>query len=394
MKKFITSFIFLSGTLCFFSQNLVRNGSFETYSSCPTGYAQVNKSKYWIDPTGSSSDYLNSCAGIMTGINVPYLFFGYDYQHARTGAGFTGLSTYSDQSTNFRDYIMGQVSSALIGGKSYCVSFYCNLNNRSKFSTNKIGLYLSIASTATVTPPYLLTYSPQVFTDSLISDSLKWTEVNGIFVSNGGESYVTIGNFFSDSNTSTQIFNSSSNYSTYYLIDDVSIEELKPVQLKNDTVLTFCDSMVLGNNLDSASVYSWWPNKNISDTTSPNPTAWPDSTTTYYVTKTQCTSVTTDSIKITVVSCDVGEKEYGVPSPVVRVFPNPGDGIFKIKYSIEKNSELEIHSVTGQRIKSFFLAKEFTEKEIDLSDLENGIYFYSLIDNRKSVYSGKVIISR
>jgi hypothetical protein len=392
MKFIVTSFclfgFFLNG------QNLVLNPSFESYYSCPNGYDQISSCKYWTDANATGSEYFNVCASSTTCVNVPRPICGDDYQNPKSGLGYAGLNSYSVLSSNLRQYIEGSLSAPLINGVSYCVKFYCNLSQQSKYATNNVGIYFSNSAIYVTPPPYLMNYTPQIFSSSIISDTISWTEVNSVISASGGEQFLLIGNFFSDGNTQKQLSNSSTNYSSYYYIDDVSIEELKPAQLKNDTVLTFCDSLILGNNLDSASVYSWWPNKNISDTTSPNPTAWPDSTTTYYVTKTQCTSITTDSVKITVVNCNVGEKEYGVRSPVVRVFPNPGNGVFKIKYSIGKNSELVIQTPEDKIVSREFLFANTTEKQIDLTHLENGIYFYSIFSTGQRKFSGKIIIAK
>ena len=60
--------------LCYFSysqNNLVPNGSFENYSTCPTvTFGEINKATPWFQPNypyagaGGSSDYVHFCTGL------------------------------------------------------------------------------------------------------------------------------------------------------------------------------------------------------------------------------------------------------------------------------------------------------------------------------------------
>src|SRR5688572_17362556 len=50
-------------------QNLVPNGSFETYTQCPNNSSQIYFATPWKGPTTNSSDYQNACS---PGQNVPY----------------------------------------------------------------------------------------------------------------------------------------------------------------------------------------------------------------------------------------------------------------------------------------------------------------------------------
>jgi hypothetical protein len=224
MKNWILTILILTTWATFSAgQNLVPNPSFEIFSSCPTGAAELFKATPWYDPTGATSDYYNACG---TGYsNVPNCSAG--YQLARTGvayAGFFGLFTYGD---NYREYIQVQLNSTLQSDSCYFVEFYCNLYNLSFYSINKIGAYLSnTAITTTVLPSLVLNYTPQIISSTFLSDTLNWIHVSGYYQANGGEKYITIGNFEADNPIDTIHNPGGTHISAYYFVDDVSVAKV------------------------------------------------------------------------------------------------------------------------------------------------------------------------
>ena len=75
-----------------------------------------------------------------------------------------------------------------------------------------------------------------------------------------------------------------------------------PISLANDTTICAGDSVQLGGNPTSVpgTSFSWSPAASLNNPTSANPIAFPTVTTTYYVTATNDTCSTTDSITVTV----------------------------------------------------------------------------------------------
>ena len=58
-----------------FSQNLVQNGGFEDFVSCPVKMSNLNKdAAYWSAPTLGTTDYFNECS--RTKLGVPMNFKG------------------------------------------------------------------------------------------------------------------------------------------------------------------------------------------------------------------------------------------------------------------------------------------------------------------------------
>lgn len=92
-----------------------------------------------------------------------------------------------------------------------------------------------------------------------------------------------------------------------------------------------------------------------------------------------------DSTKLSVSSSEI----MTLPNQSL-VYPNPTKG--KVRINLPpylKDLSLKVFSLTGQPL---FSSKISTEKEIDLSGLANGIYFFKISNNNK-YWSGKLIIT-
>ena len=82
----------------------------------------------------------------------------------------------------------------------------------------------------------------------------------------------------------------------------VTANDTVPISLANDTTICAGDSVQLGGNPTSVTgtTFNWFPAGSLNNPTSANPIAFPTVTTTYYVTATNDTCSTTDSITVTV----------------------------------------------------------------------------------------------
>lgn len=230
----LSLFIGLSSTIC--GQNLVPNPSFEEYSVCPdAGNENIESALYWISPTAYSPDYYNSCAtDSIFGQSVPNNGFG--YQHAKTGNAYAGFISMIE--TNAREYIQVELSDTLIAGAQYDVKFYVSAADSSPYIANQIGAYFSVNS-ITNNDLLLLPFDPQIensASENPLDNQLLWTEITGSFIAEGGEKYVTIGNFNSDINTDTTLFENGSQWLSfsYHYIDDVSVIEAFANSVDND----------------------------------------------------------------------------------------------------------------------------------------------------------------
>ena len=71
----------------------------------------------------------------------------------------------------------------------------------------------------------------------------------------------------------------------------------------------------------------------------------------------------------------------------ISVFPNPSNGIFKIKSN--KNANLEIYDILGKQILTQNTSTG--ESNIDLSSCSSGIYFMKIISEEKEIKTLKII---
>ncbi len=204
------------------TQNLVPNASFESYSLCPTTSGQVNRCVSWLNPSGSATpDYMNACHTSVV-VGVPVNVFG--NQAARTGQAYMNVFT-AIKTSNYREYVQAMLSSPLVAGQEYEVTFYVSLADGSNQATAQIGAHLSSSA---VTAPFSqnLPFIPQVEnpggTANVISDKTQWTKISGLMTAAGGEQFITIGNF-RDVATTTAVPSSGLHQGACYYIDDVSV---------------------------------------------------------------------------------------------------------------------------------------------------------------------------
>jgi len=187
--------------------------------------------EYWYTANIGSPDYFSEQPDIFCGTSyVPQS--GVGYQYARTGIAYVGLATLmqplNPNYINRREYVGGELSDTLKQGHEYCVSFYVSVAEELKYVTDGIGLYLSVDSAVDYTINTNLSFVPQIENPAgnIIYDTLNWVQISGTYIANGGEKYLTIGNFKDNANTMIDSINNSvpqSQYESYLFIDDVSV---------------------------------------------------------------------------------------------------------------------------------------------------------------------------
>lgn len=232
------------------AQNLLLNGDFEDYTTCPTGYTdpfqapnyEINKCIGWTKPTYGTSDYFNQCAnGNLVGITTTTL----GYQQPYSGDGYLGaffISLQGGEGTDgyngimWWEYIQGQFITPLEANKTYQISFKISLAEYSDLALKEFGAYISVNAISSPNSANL-TVTPQLkfVAPAYYSDTANWVSVSGTYLASGGEKYITIGNFKSDVDMNTvrlRMDNPPDNVS-YYWIDageviDISGEPFIP----------------------------------------------------------------------------------------------------------------------------------------------------------------------
>ncbi len=296
-------------------RNIVSNYSFEDTIQCPFNGGQVNFCKSWFNPVPSTSpDYFNVCSNSKnltipssTSISVPNNRFG--NQMPRTGNAYCGFGVYATSPVDYRENIKNRLKQTLTINKSYCVTYYINLAENSRFITTNISTYFS--NDSIISSFSLINATPILQPSTMISDTINWSIVQGTYTAIGSENFITFGNFINDAGTpKTQVkplTNLLFNDYSYYYIDDVSVVEINPATAAiKDSLISRCfmDSVLLGTDSTEFATYTWQSTAAglaaLSCTTYPNPIAKPLITTKYYLTKQQCSATTMDSVMVVV----------------------------------------------------------------------------------------------
>ncbi len=229
--------LFALHTQVYAQVNLLPNGSFEEYDTCPDNLSQIDYAKYWFSPNLSSPDYYNSCS-ISNLSNVPNNELG--FQYAKDGNAYAGIVIYERQTiSGYQEYLEIKLTNPLQSMKKYNFSFYFSIANNSYFGTNLISARLSNSIIQDYSS-FMFILQPSFLYNHLMTDTLNWIYLNWDYIANGGEEYLSIGVFENNTNIDTVVINSnldSNNALCYVYIDDVKIIE-SPIDINIPNVFT------------------------------------------------------------------------------------------------------------------------------------------------------------
>ncbi len=400
MKRLAIVALLLTMSSRVFAQvNLVLNGDFETHTYCPRGWDEIGVCPYWsgIDSLISGNcdvpDYCNACAPISSNVNVPQGFFYFQNPHSGN-AFYVCVFRFVDrgiESNFWRVYLQGRLRKTLTMGKQYCVSFWVNLAEGSKYAIKELSAYLDDGSIDTThqcgTPQ--TQYIPQVtWSGSPITDTANWIKVEGSFIANGTERFITIGNYEDSNHITAQTlpnnnYNRGFPFNTLYLVDDVSVV---PSDTKADAGpdrhIGYGDSVYIGRPSAEA-IWCDWRVKGFSTIIGQGPGIWvkPTTTTSYVMCQTLCDYTTTDTVKVYVGETGVAnirgkDRRYGI-------LPNPNKGNFEIMQQspLDEAATLSIRNVLGQQVYEGTVVFRQGKAAIHCSaGLPNGMYYLSLRD--------------
>jgi hypothetical protein len=211
---FIYLFIYLSGK----SQiNLVPNPSFEDTVGACFVQMNINSANFWYKAK-ATPDLYNFCANFFSGnpypnpASVPQNCYGYQFPHSGNtyaGIGLYALNNLSD-SINIDSELAGiKLTQTLKINTCYYSELYLSLGNVSGITLNTLGMLFT--QNAYTLPPNSFdnVIDPQIQWDTAqyFSDTLNWIKLNGTFMAQGGEEYLTIGNFKDGANVKKQFIN-------------------------------------------------------------------------------------------------------------------------------------------------------------------------------------------
>jgi len=205
------------------AQNLVPNPSFEDTVYCPIEIDSIDACADWHSGWQplSTPNYFNSCSS-NPDVSPPNVIWGYQTPHS--GNAYCFVATYATYSANVRETIQAELTQGLIIGQRYFVSFYASFPGlgADQIATNKLG---ALFTTYSFTPVNFVTPHnfSQVYTDSIILDTINWFHIRGSFIADSAYQFITIGNFFDDAHTDTLTLPGGFRIGSGYFIDDVCV---------------------------------------------------------------------------------------------------------------------------------------------------------------------------
>jgi hypothetical protein len=218
--KFLWFFLFC-WDIAFFAQgqNLVPNGSFEDFTSCPSDLDQIDNLYGWYKIL-NTPDNFNECATVWYA-SVPNNLAG--AQEPFEGNGYAGCATF-DFTFNYREIFGTELIDTLNPLKTYQVSMRVSRANGYIFTaaSNKLGIKFTTKA-LTLGNTQVVDNFAQLYSDTFITDSTNWVLLHWNYTPDSPYSHVYIGNFFDDAHTDT-IALGGFPASVYYYIDSVIIE--------------------------------------------------------------------------------------------------------------------------------------------------------------------------
>ncbi len=211
------------------AQNMVPNGNFEHYSTCPTSFSQMFLCNGWRQYHTGTSDFLHTCN---TGIIINPFSNILGAQTPANGNGYSGLATYNHNNTPYKEYIARQIT-PLQPGALYEVSLSASLADTSQWATNDLGVWFyDVGATATLTTGMSVPGVAQVsYTGSgYITNKTGWVRLTANYMADSFYDNIVVGGFIpTGSLTPMPVSSGSSNPNTsyaYYYIDSVVVKRI------------------------------------------------------------------------------------------------------------------------------------------------------------------------
>ncbi|MFZ1686874.1 MAG: hypothetical protein WAU70_05620 [Flavobacteriales bacterium] len=232
-------------------QNLVNNPGFETYTTPPNNYSQICRATGWSSPsgicslvvgTGSPEFYHTAGSG---GARPPATYWANLMPH--TGGGMSAICPWYWTNTNFREYIQTFLTSPLVVGQTYEVSFWLTngVSSIHPYGVDHIGVAFSMAPLVQVLGNQIV-YTPQVELPGVVY-STTWQYHSMTFVATQPYQYVCFGSFVPWAAHTYQYLGASGNSGSLYYIDDISVQDVTalPIELIDFRATCENDAVVL-----------------------------------------------------------------------------------------------------------------------------------------------------
>lgn len=205
-------------------QNLVPNGDFEQYDTCPDFLNQMDHALGWSS-AGLSPDYFNACDTIGY-VSVPDNVTG--FQQAASGIGYAGGLTWCEFPPNRRELLRIQ----LIGPLTPNVPVYLSMKVAAAtdgFQENMQWTVAGVGMRFSMTPFWYdqmgsLPDQAAISMSIAPSDTSIWYLVSGSYTPDSAYEHLAVGNFFSDGSAVPEVLNPAGTHPCAYVyVDDVCV---------------------------------------------------------------------------------------------------------------------------------------------------------------------------
>ncbi len=362
--------------------NMVQDPSFEDTTLTVNGLGQLSL-RQWRNLDSNRINSMNfSYYSYTSTLNIGYSLPSNQWcnQTPRTGGGIELDFIWVYNPNWKRSLARTKLTSSLVAGKTYCAKMYVNVCDKYYDTfTDGIAMYFDNGQLDTIVAmdssgvyPFV---NPQVSNPqgNVLMDTVNWVLVGGTFVANGTETFLTIGNFKTDSNTTkvvnlaTHNPNSPWQYgSSGLLIDDVSVYEITASNWLHDTTIVLGDSAHIGTGNGGIDA-QWFDDAGHEIGLGSGLWVTPTSGVTMYVQGIDvCVGMIYDTMYV--YAYPLGISELGTANDELIIYPNPTHNKFQIICKIP-NSKKELFNSLGQLVFSTY------SNEIDVSGYSKGVYY-------------------
>jgi hypothetical protein len=192
--------------------NYENNSGFQDFSECPFEPNQLDNAKNWSRQVSfvNTPDYFHQCTNILYNnpnliVGVPENFAG--YQQPLTGDAYVGISISTFTERPLREFFHTKLKKNLEKGVEYKVGMYVSLADYAKFANDRFRFCLTTENRFEKKWRYSkglsfdipICKSGVLFkSDTLITDTVNWVNIEVEYTASGGEQYLTIGVFAGD----------------------------------------------------------------------------------------------------------------------------------------------------------------------------------------------------
>lgn len=226
-------------TLSGFSQNLIPNPSFESYTSLPTDLGQFSLCNEWTNCSSADSDpdFYHTNASLLGDLPVTSVAEVLSY----SGDAVMGFVAAGKKGSNFREYLSVKLSSPTIPGRKYNISF--NITNGAVYDYSLAGLGVSQVGVCLSNSPLIQTANDPInvipyFESFEVLYDRGWKKISFSFIANSSLEWLTLGVFNDDSDIVVEYMDGNTSLAdyAYYFVDNFSMENipLSPLLAENN----------------------------------------------------------------------------------------------------------------------------------------------------------------